>query len=185
MRCVERSYEYLDGLTLVALLRANDVDAQLFDENFVRQNWFKILAYGGFRIMLPAQDWQHAQQILVEFRSGALQYAGDEMARPACPACYTHSGEFDHRQRRWVFLAYFIHSLVLSLLMIFLVEPLIVYFALTSFFWLAMMMPSLLRFIVNNRLRCSKCNHAWREPPLMSFAQQQQAAENGLNPQAT
>ena len=185
MRCVERVPEYMDGLLLVALLRAREIDAQLFDENFVRQDWFKILAYGGFRVMVPARDWQDAQRTLVEFRSGALHYAEDEMDRPICPACHAYSGEFDHRQRRWVFLAYFINALVLSLCVIFLAEPLIVFFALTCVFWLAMMMPGLLRFIVNNRLRCSFCSHAWREPPLMPFSRQQQAAENALNPQAT
>ncbi|MBL0165036.1 MAG: hypothetical protein IPP82_15680 [Xanthomonadales bacterium] len=180
MRCVERTLEYMDGLVFVALLRGRNIEAHLFDENFVRQNWFYTLVYGGFRVMVPAPDLQIARETLVEFRSGAMRCDEDEMDRPKCPACRAHSSEFDHRQRRRVFLAYFVCSLVLALLMEFLSDPLIPYLALSSLLWLAMSMPWLLRYVVNNRLRCGECAHAWRELPRVPFAQQQRDAEEAL-----
>jgi hypothetical protein len=180
MKCVERIPEYMDGLVFVSLLRARHFDAQLFDENFVRQNWFEILAFGGFRIMVPAPNLQAARETLAEFRAGALQIDEDEMDRSICPACNARVGGFDHRQRRWVFLAYLVHQLVLALLLIFMVDAWIPYFVLMSTFSLATLMPCLRRYVVNNRLRCAQCGHAWRELPQLPFSQQQRDAEVAL-----
>ncbi len=183
MRCVERTLDYMDGLVFVALLRGTGIQAHLFDENFVRQNWFEILAYGGFRIMVPAQDLQTAREILAEFRRGALQLDESEVGRPRCPACHAYSCEFDHRQRRWVFLAALVYLLVQSLLSIFLVGGWILYLVLTSAFLLVTSMPFLLRFVVNNRLRCVECAHAWRDLPRVPFGRQQRETEEALTVQ--
>jgi hypothetical protein len=180
MKCVERIPEYMDGLVLVSLLRARHIDAQLFDENFVRQNWFEILAFGGFRIMVPASNLQAARENLAEFRGGALLVDDDEMDRSICPACDARAGRFDHRQRRWVFLACLVHQVVLALLLMFMVDGWIPYFVLISSFSLATLIPCLLRYVVNNRLRCAQCSHAWRELPRLSFSQQQRDAEAAL-----
>lgn len=177
--CVERTFEYMDGLVFVAMLRARNIEAHLFDENFVRQDWFYILVYGGFRIMVPSKDLQIAQETLAEFRCGVLLCDEDEMSWPACPACHAHGGEFDPRPRRWVFLAYIVGQIVLAALLL-LDSGWIPYFVLNSVFSLATLMPCLLRLSVNNRLRCSECAHAWRELPLVPFAQQQRNAENAL-----
>ncbi|MBK7209224.1 MAG: hypothetical protein IPH99_02495 [Xanthomonadales bacterium] len=183
MRCVERTFEYMDGLVFVCLLRSRQIDAQLFDENIVRQNWFHILVYGGFRVMVPAHDLQAAGEVLVEFRSGVLRCDDDEMDRPTCPACHAQSGEFDHRQRRWVFHAGIVLWLAPGLVAEFLRDPLIPFFFLSSAFWLAMSMPWLLRFIVHNRLRCAECAHAWRDLPRVPFGRQQRDAEEALTVQ--
>lgn len=183
MRCVERTLEYMDGLVFVALFRARSIDAVLFDENFVRLNWFEVLAYGGFRIMVPTQDLQAAREILIEFRSGALERDEEEMDRSTCPACHAHSGEFDNRQRRWIFVAYLAFGLATDFLSLLLDDSVVPYFVFTSAFMVATSIPCLLRFVANNRLRCSQCAHAWHEWPRVPFAQQQRDSENALNMQ--
>ena len=180
MQCVERTLDYMDGLVCMALLRARNIDAHLFDQNFVRQNWLEILAYGGFRIMVRGQDLHVAQGVLADYRRGALQSAEAEEDRPTCPACDAHAGEFDPRQRRWVFVAYFVNGLVLGMSAMFLDDPLIPYLVFSCAFWLVMMMTHLLRFIVNDRLQCARCHHAWRELPRTPFFQQQRQAEIAL-----
>jgi hypothetical protein len=184
MRCVERTPEYLDSLVLLALLHSRQIDAKLFDENIARQNWFEILAYGGFRIMVPSPDLPLARETLVEYRSGILQRTDEETGLSTCPACHAQSGEFDHRQRRWVFLGCFVNGLVLIALAIFREEPLVPYLVFSCVFWLLLMMPWLLRYVINNRLRCSRCRHAWRESPRTPFAQQQLDVESALTRQA-
>lgn len=177
MRCVDWTPDHLHGLILVALLHSWGIDARLFDENFVRQNWLKTLAYGGFRIVVPAKDLQSSREILADCRRGALQSPDEESERADCPACHSRSVGFDHRQRRWIFLAYLTICILQAVLLIADTDRVDLYLGLELLVVLAKMMPWLLRYIVNNRLRCSDCLHAWRELPRTPFARQQQEAE--------
>ncbi|MEZ5462129.1 hypothetical protein [Dokdonella sp.] len=179
IRCVDWTPDYLDGLVLVALLRSRDIDAQLFDENFVRQDWFRILAYGGFRIAVPALDLQSSREVLTDYRRGALQLPDEELHGPSCPACHDSSAGFDHRQRRWIFLA-FLFVCTAQTISILAFDTPAPYLILQIVISLAMMMPWLVRYVVNNRMRCPQCLHAWRELPRIPFARQQKDADIAL-----
>ena len=71
-RRIHTSYDLLDAHVLTALLREHGIEAWLFDADFVRQNWFAAIAYGGYRIMVREQDAAAARELLQEQRSGQL-----------------------------------------------------------------------------------------------------------------
>ena len=52
MRRVHTTYDLLEAHALAAMLREHDIEAWLFDADFVRQDWFKMIAYGGYRILV-------------------------------------------------------------------------------------------------------------------------------------
>jgi hypothetical protein len=128
--------------------------------------------------MVPGRDLVLARDLLAEYRSGTLQSDEGRTNLPICPGCHAPSGNFDLRQRRWVILAFLVIGLVLALLLTVLDAPLIPYFVLSYAFWLVLMMPHLLRHVVNNRLQCGQCHHAWRELPQAPFSEQQRQTEN-------
>lgn len=176
MRCVERTFEYMDGLALVALLRANALDAHLFDENFVRQDWFHIIVYGGFRVVVPASQLDQAIEIRDRFQRNEFDLPAEDCDIPQCPTCKTASGQADPSPRRMLFLLYIIFFGISG----FLIQS---EYAIGLYVasWLgvhtAMLFPPLLRYLVIGRYRCATCNARWREAPDRPFhVQQQQAA---------
>lgn len=177
MRCVERTFEYLDGLALVALLRANDLDAQLFDENFVRQNWFEIIVYGGFRVVVPDHELESALQLRDSWRRGELSLSADECEEPTCPACYTPSGQTDLTPRRRVFAIYLLAYFFLAFQLAFAIESPWLLFASMLLFSILLLFPNLLRHFVVGRYRCSSCGHAWKASPDLPFFEQQRQTE--------
>lgn len=156
MRCVERTYEYLDGLALVALLQANDLDAHLFDEHFVRQDWFSIIFYGGFRLMVPAEQLSAARELIEAFRQGALALNDNVDDMPACPLCCNTFSHWNDRPRDWIRFAQFL-------------------------FWPIALLPLIFRYDFTHRYRCESCGHHWLERPTTSFAELQAQAETALN----
>jgi hypothetical protein len=157
MRYVDWTPEYLEGHVIVGLLLANSIDAFLFDENFVRQDWFSILGYGGYRIMVPQRAAPDARQIISDYRSGKLELCSEDAPGPACPGCASLETEPDPRPRRWVFLAYFFVGIIA-------------------------LFPALLRRLVYGRYHCTQCRRSWREPRACSFGEQQREAEAALYP---
>lgn len=159
LTCVDWSADHLDGLVVVALLRSEGIEAFLPDENLVRQDWFYILAYGGFRILVPSADAARARELLAAFRSGELALDESEVEVPQCPHCAHRASTIDPRPRRWAFGFILVARLVFA--------PL---FLLTLF-------PNLLRRFVQRRHRCPACGAAWQSPPLPSFSRLQQDAQ--------
>lgn len=182
MRCVERTYEYLDGLALVALLRANELDAHLFDENFVRQDWLHIIVYGGFRVMVPENELERALQLRDSSHNGVLSLTTDECTDPICPACQESSGHTDLAPRRRVFAAFITTYFFYGIQIGFEIGGLPLLFASVLAFTLFTLMPNLLRHFLVGRYRCSSCLHAWKAPPDRPFFEQQLQAEAALNP---
>ncbi|SFN25585.1 hypothetical protein [Dokdonella immobilis] len=176
MRCVERTLDQLDGLTVVALLRSRDLQAQLFDENLVRQNWFEIIFYGGFRVMAPDSQLGEARELVAAYRRGELALAEDLVERPPCPRCDGGSGDADAGARRNLWSAYILLSVFELALIAFwgAAEVLLGLFAI----WMAFVVIILFgdRLLVG-RYRCNRCGNAWvtrRDEP---FSDQQRRAE--------
>lgn len=61
---VDWAADHPDGLVMVPLLQSEGIDAFLHNENFVRQDWLNILAYGGFRVLVRAPDSAAAVALL-------------------------------------------------------------------------------------------------------------------------
>src|SRR5262249_17210914 len=51
VRRVFRTYDLLEAHIVAALLREHGIEAWAFDVDFVRLNWFEMLAFGGFRVV--------------------------------------------------------------------------------------------------------------------------------------
>ncbi|MEP6883062.1 MAG: hypothetical protein ABI866_13765 [Dokdonella sp.] len=181
MRCVERTYEYLDGLALVALLRANNLDAQLFDENFVRQDWFYIMVYGGFRVMVPTHEFDSALSLRDAYFRRELSLKEDECEDPTCPSCDWPSGQTDLVPRRRVFAAFFLGYFLIGFQVAFAIGNAGLFVASTLVFSLPLLFPNLLRHLVIGRYRCSVCGHAWKAIPDRPFFEQQIQAEAALD----
>lgn len=164
MRCVDWTAGYLDGQVIVALLRAEGLHAHLFDQHTVRQDWFQILAYGGFRVMVPASEFEAARVLTESFRAGTLALADDANDRPACPRCRDGAGAADPRPQRRAFAAYLLWSAATTALLATGVETFAV--VVVAFApWLAMLAVPAWRRCFVGRYRCAACRHAWRAAP--------------------
>ena len=85
---VLRCFDLLEAHILVARLRYGGIDARVFDADFVRQDWFKMLVYGGFRIVVPEESATAARQILQSYRNGELTLPDEDGGTP-CPNCFS------------------------------------------------------------------------------------------------
>lgn len=176
MRCVERPAEYVDGLTLTALLRAHGLDAELFDENFVRQNWFKILAYDGFRVMVPAAQLQPARAVIDEYRAGALALPDAAVDLPSCPHCGHCACNADPKPRRHFFIAFIVAFVIygpaeaVALSFVPSLHSALLCITLGTF---PLFAPAIGRHLLVARYRCPTCDHAFRAMRDESFSSQQ------------
>lgn len=175
MRCVDWTAEYLDGQVIVALLRAEGLHAHLFDQHTVRQDWFRILAYGGFRVMVPASEFEAACALTEAFRDGTLALPDDANDRPAGPRCRDGVGAADPRPQRRAFAAYLVWSAATMALLATGIETVAVVAAACAP-WCAMLAVPVWRHWLVGRYRCPACTHAWRAVP-EPFARLRDAAE--------
>jgi hypothetical protein len=168
----------LEAHALTAMLRAHDVEAWLFDADFVRQDWFKMIAYGGYRILVREESVVEAAQLLRDYRNGQLALAQE--SRAICPSCAHAAGSDDPQPRRNVFLATvllgFCGPFVLALwkpstavLLCSCVALIVAYITLP---WLVM------RYF-KWRLCCEDCGYRWRERPRHSYAELAKQAAAG------
>ena len=177
---VDWAAEYLDGLVIVALLQSEGIDAFLHNENFVRQDWFYVLAYGGFRVLVTARDADGAIALLSAYRAGDLAVDDAIVDHPSCPGCTNGCGESDPSPRRQVFAAFLLVEATAFALMFFnptlpmLVGTIVVLLALPD---LAALAPCVLRWHVLRRYRCRECAVRWRAPALPRFGQLQHDAQ--------
>jgi hypothetical protein len=176
MRRVHTTYDLLEGHILTGMLRENGVEAWLFDADFVRQDWFKMLAYGGYRIVVADDAVAAARALLQEYRSGQLTQPDADAA--VCPHCGQAACIDDPQPRRNVFLAMLILPFVeFGLLAAW--HPshrqIFDWFAVSVVLYTSM--PWLLMRYFKWRMRCTQCGHAWRQPPAHGYAQLMRLAE--------
>ena len=181
MMRILRSFDLLEAHIIVARLRVEGIDAHVFDADFVRQNWFRMLAYGGFRIVVPDESASAACDILQRYRAGTLALgdaADDEESSSACPRCRAAAGRDDPQPRRNVFLAFIVYAVVFSLALV-RWSPTESGLALLCCAALGggLCLPWLLVRYFKWRLRCPNCAYCWRAPPPNRFAALAQATE--------
>ena len=102
MRRAYWTADFAEAHVVEAMLRAHGVNAHVFDAQMVRQDWFKTLALGGYRVMVADADTTRAADLVGQYRSGTLAFADEAVERPACPQC-TMPGHDDPAPRRIVF----------------------------------------------------------------------------------
>ena len=162
MRRAYWSADYAEAHIVVAMLRANDVDAHVFDRNMVRQDWFQTLAFGGYRVMVADADVERTTALLEDYRAGRLALDDSITDQPACPCCGM-PGREDAGPRRWVF-ALLISADLIAVAGLLLVgnssgrvPSTIVCTSLSG----TLMAVALMRYL-KNRYRCTVCGARWR-----------------------
>lgn len=177
MQRVRTAYDLLEALVIVAMLRDAGIEASVFDAEFVRQDWFRMLAYGGFRIMVPDRDAADAVRMLADYDAGAIAPAEAE-DRLACPRCTAEAVREDPWPRRWTFLAIIVLSGVQTALLVAdapgtatLVSTIV------ALGIAAAALPGLL-LRYKWAVRCDACAHRWVARPRRPFAELAHGAES-------
>jgi hypothetical protein len=178
MRRVYTTYDLLEAHVITQMLREHDIEAWLFDADFVRQNWFRMIAYGGFRILVRDESVGDGLQLLREYRNGNLALA-DEF-RLHCPNCAHTTGIDDPQPRRNVFLA---------MIAIIVVWPCILLSwhpspaALLAGSGILIGLSFFITWIVIHyfkwRMRCEDCGFRWRKQPSHRYSDLAAMAASG------
>jgi len=165
MQRVHTTFDLLDAHIVTALLREHGVEAYAFDVGMVRQDWFKTIAFGGFRILASDDAIDQARAIICRFAQGDFALADDDPE--TCPCCGASAVLHDPQPRRNVFLA----MCVLPLLEVltwswfgkFSAGAIVALFGLQVVAYLCLPWFALRYF--KWRMRCGACGRRWRQTP--------------------
>jgi hypothetical protein len=166
---MQRAYwsaDFAEAHLVVAMLRANDVDAHVFDRNMVRQDWFQTLAFGGYRVMVADAGVERAKSVLEDYRAGRLALDDATTDRPACPRCGSPGGE-DSGPRRLIFALMLVGDLVAVAIAMLVgdVTERAVPVAVGIYIVGVLLIPIALSRFLRNRYRCIACGLRWRARP--------------------
>jgi hypothetical protein len=100
MQRVYWTLDLLEAHIVADFLRAQGVDAQIFDADFVRQDWLASLAYGGFRVVAPDEECGVAKKLIADLSANAFALESDQIETPECPRCGAHDAVEDPMPRR-------------------------------------------------------------------------------------
>lgn len=172
MRRAYWSADFGEAHVVAAMLRAQGVHASVFDAGIVRQDWFKTLALGGYRVMVPDAQTAAAQELLAAYRAGAMAVADVEVDVPSCPRCGGSDTRADPRPRRAVFGA-----LIASQAAFF-----AFFYSAPLLWWIAGVMqciPLAAARWLGPRYRCASCARAFaaRRHPFAALARKVRDAE--------
>lgn len=156
MRRAYWSADFGEAHVVEAMLRAHGLYASVFDAGIVRLDWFKTLALGGYRVMVPSSHLAAAQQLLADYGSGAMALADDERDVPPCPRCCAHAVADDPRPRRVVFGALLAAEVAPAAL---LSSPVFLLIA-----GLLPLLPLAASPLLGSRYRCASCGAAFATP---------------------
>jgi hypothetical protein len=162
LRRVDTTFDLPEAHIIVGLLRSEGIDAHLFDADFVRQNWFKAIAYGGYRILVPDEAASSAREITRAYREmkPALSHPDDK----PCPSCASTAYRDDPRPRRWVFFIYILQQFVmLGLLALGRTAERAVATALVAIVVDVVLAMTAIVYL-KRRYLCDQCGNRWREP---------------------
>jgi hypothetical protein len=101
---VYRSLDLLEAEIVCQFLRSHDIDADVLSQYFLRQDWIRLLAYGGFHVVVTAENQAQALSLLKEWKAGEWDLErvdpSIEIDRVICPACgssKTHENTWPRR----------------------------------------------------------------------------------------
>ena len=179
MRRLLTTFDLLQAHVIASMLREHGVAASVFDADFVRQNWFQMFAYGGFRVMVPDVEFDAAREVYAQYNDGAFALPDED--KPACPRCGAARGVENPVPRRLVFVAMIFVDLMLSVLLV-VSRRSIGASALYIFGTIAFltMFPLLALQWFKWRYRCEACRFAWRQVPAQNHSELSRLAEAAL-----
>lgn len=171
MRRVHTSFDWFDAHIIVARLREEEIDAHVFDSNFVNLNWFKMLAFRGFRIVVPDSSASMAVEIIEQYRTGILKL--HDADHEHCPSCTSPNVSDDPVPRRITFVGILASELVLSLLLFEVRNLSNAGFValLVAVIFLVLMAPMISVNFFKWRYRCAACRHRWKGLPQHSYSE--------------
>ena len=180
LRRVDTTFDLPEAHIVAGLLRSEGIEAHLFDAGFVRQDWFKAIAYGGYRILVPDDDVSAAREFIRSYREQkpALSHADD----PPCPTCSSSTYRDDPRPRRWVFAIYWMHQLVVAAILLRAgsAERGVVVALVTIA--VDVLLATIAISYLKRRFLCDQCGHRWRDPRRFSYASLESASAAAVDP---
>ena len=167
MRRAYWSADFAEAHIVEAMLRAHGVQAWVFDALIVRQDWFRTLAFGGYRVMIADEDAARAADVIGEYRTGALAVADEAVERPRCPQCAT-PGRDDAIPRRLVFATLIAAEAAFTLFLMSVTrgsEPVLAFLLCGCAVAAAVAVIMATRYL-KGRYACPQCATRWRMRPL-------------------
>lgn len=179
MRRVHWTPDLIEAHIVANLLREHGVSAWAFDTEFVRQDWFKVLAFGGYRVMVSNADTDAALHVVGAYRNGELALPDEDVERPRCPACNMDNGYEDARPRRVVFMILIASAPLMWITLSLLRAPAELSWFAASYliFQLALIWPGLAAYAITWRYRCAGCGRSWHAPPQRAFSDMTRVVE--------
>ncbi len=176
MRRVHTTFDLLEAHIIVGMLQHNGVDARVFDADFVRQDWFRSIAYGGYRIVVPNDATDPAKEALQKYKNGNLALTGEH--RLLCPACGESGGNDNPWPRRYIFLAIYLLGCVVTIGFLMLMPSVAAFLVVIgATLIVGIVLPCVAVLYFKWRFRCEACGHRWYSPPLRgAWAELSQAA---------
>jgi hypothetical protein len=170
MRRVHTTFDLLEAHVITEMLREHGIAAWLFDADFVRQDWFKMIAYGGYRILVRDESVPQALSLLQDYRRGDLAVQSETRAQG--PQCARNDGSDDPQPRRNVFLVMLLLSVTeIPILLSWHPSRINLFVASVVLVALGIFLPWLIIRYFKWRMRCENCAYRWREPQHQRYAQ--------------
>jgi len=182
MRRVCWTADFAEANVVAGLMRANGIDAEVFDTGMTQLNWMETLAIGGYRIMVADADVQAARDLVAAYRKGELELPDEDIDQPACPNCGVRKNSENRNPRRVAFGWLLLQDYVVTALL--LVSAFI--FPLFFCFAVALFLPVFFSRWVKRRYRCAACTNTWqaRVSRFETLSHAVDAAEAGVAPSA-
>ena len=79
--------DFAEANIVAGLLRANGIEASVFDAGMAQLNWMETLAIGGYRVMVAEVDAKAAHDVVVAYSKGELEFSDQDIDPPACTNC--------------------------------------------------------------------------------------------------
>jgi len=143
MQRVYWTVDLLEAHVIAGFLRAEGIDAEIFDADFVRQDWLAALAYGGYRVVAADEQADTARRLIADRRANEFVLDDDDPEKPVCPRCSSLDVDDDPVPRR-------------------IAGALLFFFTHLSFFLLPLV-PFKWRY------RCDTCGKRWQALPRIRF----------------
>jgi hypothetical protein len=158
MRRAYWTADFAEANIVAGLLRANGIDASVFDTGMAQLNWMETLAIGGYRIMVADADAETARKLIADYRKGEMELPDEDVDQPTCPNCGARKNGENQNPRRVAFgWVIFPDIFALPVLLAFaFISPLLLYFA------LAFVFPVFLLHWMKRRYRCTACANTWQ-----------------------
>jgi hypothetical protein len=99
MRCVHRSYGHAEAEIVAGLLREEGCTAFVFENGLSRLEWHRVIAFGGFVVMVPDACHAQAGNVVDRWRCGEYCIESDD----CCPRCQSSNIEENPNYRGWAF----------------------------------------------------------------------------------